>query len=123
MASFNSLQVDASPRPKLNGVSSAHRVIEIDPIVDPKWDKLTRTVDHGSLFSSVSWLRVLQKTYGFSLIATVAEDVAGHVVGGIAHVLVSDLRGERIISLPFSDFCDPLVAKPEVWSTLVDALS
>ena len=85
-------------------------VTEIDPIVDPRWTRLTEASQYGSLFHSTPWLEVIQKTYGFPLSATVVEHADGSLEGGLVHGLISDARGRRLTSLPFCDFCDPLVS-------------
>jgi CelD/BcsL family acetyltransferase involved in cellulose biosynthesis len=43
----------------------------------------------------------------------------GVVVAAIPFTHVRDVRGERVVSLPFSDYCDPLVEDGEVWKDLV----
>lgn len=50
----------------------------------------------------------------------VSEDPAGTPVGGFAWVTVSDIRGERISSLPFCDRADPLLSDASGWSGLAD---
>ena len=35
---------------------------------------------------------------------------------------IADIRGERIASLPFSDYCDPLVEQPGAWAELVQPI-
>ena len=122
MSSLGSLQVEPLGEPRPSGASATNRVFEIDPIVDPRWDQLARSSYCGSLFHSTPWLQVLRRTYGFPLRATVMEGADGYLKGGLVHGLISDVRGRRLISLPFSDFCDPLVADSRTWSVLVDAL-
>jgi hypothetical protein len=59
-------------------------------------------------------------TYGFTPQARIATDVTGFPTDGFAWVPISDIRGDRLVSLPFSDRAEPLVADPAVWSSLVD---
>jgi CelD/BcsL family acetyltransferase involved in cellulose biosynthesis len=70
-----------------------------------------------SLFSSPPWIEALACTYGFEIRAV--SDGAGAFLL-FAHV--HDLRGERILSLPFSDYCDPLVEDLATWEALVAPL-
>lgn len=104
-----------------NGGLSA-RVVEIDPLNDPRWSDLESRTPYGSIFTSAKWLRVLQRTYDFAIRGTAIEDASGRLTGALAHVSISDMRGKRLVSLPFSDYCDPLVADPSVWSQLASAL-
>jgi lipid II:glycine glycyltransferase (peptidoglycan interpeptide bridge formation enzyme) len=49
-------------------------------------------------------------------------DDRGEPCGGIPFYRISDLMGERIVALPFSDYCDPLVKDVETWRLLTDHL-
>jgi len=75
--------------------------------------------DHrlGSLFSSPPWIEALARTYGFTISASISPGRDGG--NGILFSRVSDLRGDRIVCLPFSDYCDPLVEDAETWNELV----
>jgi hypothetical protein len=77
--------------------------------------------DLGSLFSSPAWIAMLEATYGFELLASTLVD-GGHTLGAILYGLVDDIRGRRVISLPFSDYCDPLVADAATWERLAAPL-
>ncbi|KRE32489.1 hypothetical protein ASG82_23650 [Mycobacterium sp. Soil538] len=59
-------------------------------------------------------------TYGFTPEARIVTDFAGRPTDGFAWVPISDIRGDRLVSLPFSDRAEPLVANPAMWSSLVD---
>lgn len=75
----------------------------------------------GSLFSSPPWVEALARTYGF----TISASVAGRhnaVENAILFSHVSDLRGDRVVCLPFSDYCDPLVEGGEAWDELVEPI-
>lgn len=75
----------------------------------------------GSLFSSPPWIEALARTYGFDIKAS-ASGRNGGVDSAILFSRVSDLRGERIVCLPFSDYCDPLVEDDGAWSALVEPI-
>jgi len=67
-------------------------------------------------------MQVLAETYGLEARAYVALDAAEEPKAGIPFCRITDLMGERIVTLPFSDYCDPLVANSEQWSCLIDTL-
>jgi CelD/BcsL family acetyltransferase involved in cellulose biosynthesis len=46
----------------------------------------------------------------------------GAIEAAIPFSKVSDIRGDRIVCLPFSDYCDPLVPDSESWSQLIARL-
>jgi CelD/BcsL family acetyltransferase involved in cellulose biosynthesis len=98
------------------------RQIIIDPTTDPVWGQLTAG-SAGSLFTSALWLRALKNTYGFTFAATVLEDDAGTPVSGVAWVDVHDLRGRRVVALPFCDYADPVIGDPAHWAVLRSALT
>lgn len=93
-------------------------VVEIDPIADPRWRQLAEA---GDVFHSPAWLRVLQETYGFEFKARIVEEESGQVRAGLVYATIDDFLGTRIISLPFTDFCDPLVESSADWTRLIEA--
>ncbi|HZD11045.1 MAG TPA: GNAT family N-acetyltransferase [Candidatus Binatia bacterium] len=93
----------------------------IDPIADTRWDALVRSRP-SSVFHSPAWLRVLRDTYDFDLRALILSDKSGESTAGIAYCSIDDMMDPRIVSLPFSDFCDPLVGDRASWSLLVETL-
>jgi hypothetical protein len=73
-----------------------------------------------SLFSSPEWVEILSRTYGIEIQASLL-----HTRGGYAALLFShirDVRGDRIVSLPFCDYCDPLLDDPSLWTKVVEPL-
>jgi len=90
----------------------------IDPTTDPRWLTLL-TARGGCVFHSPPWLNSLVDTYGFRLYAHLVVDDAGHPVAGAPFCRVSDFVGERIASLPFSDYCNPLVRSAAEWEALL----
>jgi CelD/BcsL family acetyltransferase involved in cellulose biosynthesis len=96
-------------------------VADVDPLVDPRWSRLVYQYP-SSVFHSPAWLNVLARTYGFEVRALIVLDAAGEPTAGLPLCRVRDLRGERIVALPFSDYCDPLVGSREHWEMLADHL-
>jgi CelD/BcsL family acetyltransferase involved in cellulose biosynthesis len=74
-----------------------------------------------SLFVSQPWLEALAATYGFRIRAATLGTV-GAVSDAVLFCEVDDIRGRRIVSLPFSDYADPLVADAAAWRRLVDPI-
>lgn len=93
-------------------------------VIDARRDELWRSVAghrFGSLFSSPPWIEAIARAYGFMVSASV-QVRGGVVAAGIPFVHVRDIRGDRIVSLPFSDYCDPLVEDTDAWMDLVDPM-
>lgn len=96
-------------------------IITVDPRTDARWQALVHQYP-SSVFHSAEWMRVLTDTYGFDIQAHLVVDAEGAPQAGLPFCRISDLRGERIVSLPFCDYLDPLVENAEQWKLLLDPL-
>ena len=95
-------------------------VEEVSALGPSPWRELTERAG-GSLFHSEPWARVLADAYDFDVRATVVLD-DGVPVAGMPWCRIDDVRGARLVGLPFSDFCGPLLAAPDAWEPLAGAL-
>lgn len=82
----------------------------IDPLTDPRWVQLS-LAHRGGLFHSVPWMSAVTNAYGFRVQAVLALE-HGQPVAGLAFCHLDDCVGSRIVSLPFTDACDPLGSSP-----------
>lgn len=83
---------------------------EIDPLVDPRWDRFLARNPHASLFHSTPWLEALRRTYGYRPVAFTTSDPQAELRNALLFCRVESwLTGRRLVSLPFSDYCDLLV--------------
>ena len=80
----------------------------INPITYPGWDDLIISGPDYSFFHSSSWARVLSESYNYHpLYFTTLED--GRLLSLIPVMEIeSILTGRRGVSLPFSDYCEPI---------------
>ncbi|PKW16035.1 GNAT family N-acetyltransferase [Saccharopolyspora spinosa] len=101
--------------------STTPEIVTVDPRKDSRWAELAAG-PHGSVFTSQPWLEAVCQTYGFTPEARIAVDASGAVVGGFAWVRVRDVRGERLCSLPFSDWADPFAPNEAVWHQLTNGV-
>lgn len=97
------------------------RIEHIDPLSDDRWRALASR-QPSSVFNSPPWLRVLQETYDFRLRASIVVNDDDQLEAGIVYCQIEDMMDSRIISLPFSDFCDPLVCERDSWDLLIEDL-
>ncbi|WP_170981137.1 GNAT family N-acetyltransferase [Mycolicibacterium sp. CR10] len=98
-------------------------VVLADPRHDPRWRQLV-SGSSGSLFTSPPWISSICDTYGFTPQARIVVDTSGRPTDGFAWVPISDIRGDRLVSLPFSDRAEPVVSDATAWRSLVgDAMS
>lgn len=87
---------------------------QLDPIQDPRWAHLVQKHSKASVFHTVAWLRALRRTYGYEPVAFTTSPPTGELKNGIVFCRVhSWLTGRRLISLPFSDHCEPLCDSAE----------
>lgn len=112
-------RIQATPTAATDRRSS---VTVIEPTSDDRWAALV-TRRRSDVFHSPAWMRVLRQSYGFDVRAHVLLNADGVADAGYALVEVDDMVGRRSISLPFSDFCDPLVDELDQWVTLRGALA
>lgn len=81
----------------------------IDPTEYFNWDDLLLKSSGYSFFHSSSWAKVLKETYGFSSFYFSVID-GGKLLGLIPIMEVKNiLFGKKGVSLPFTDFCEPII--------------
>jgi lipid II:glycine glycyltransferase (peptidoglycan interpeptide bridge formation enzyme) len=77
----------------------------------------------GSVFHTPSWLRALQQTYGYEPFALTTSAPDQSLKNGLVFCQIkSFLTGSRIVSLPFSDHCQPLVDTGEDLQQMLETL-
>jgi CelD/BcsL family acetyltransferase involved in cellulose biosynthesis len=103
-------------------VQAPHRntVVSADPCTDDRWRALVEGPE-GSLFTSPPWLRSVARTYGLHpSCRMLVRD--GDAYAGFAYTRVDDLRGRRVVGLPFSDWSDPIGCGRDTWRVLGDGV-
>lgn len=84
-------------------------VYEIDPIADPRWAQLVASHPRASLFHDPRWLLALRTAYGYRPLAITTSRPGMPLSNGIVFCDIhSWISGRRLVSLPFSDHCEPL---------------
>lgn len=102
-------------------------VYSLDPLRDPRWPEFVGLHPRASVFHTAGWLRALERTYRFSPIAFTTSRPTGELRDALVFADVrSWLTGRRLVSLPFSDHCEPLLdgpdgQSPEVFRALCSA--
>jgi len=96
---------------------------EINPLLDPRWPEYLARNPQSSAFHSPAWLSALQRTYGYEpVVYTAAPPGTALQNGWVFCRIYSWLTGRRLVSLPFSDHCDPLVLDWADLNCLADAV-
>jgi hypothetical protein len=90
------------------------RFYQVDPTKDARWAELVGRHPKASVFHSVGWLKALRRTYEYEPVAFTASSPTGDLKNGLVFCHVNSwLTGHRLVSLPFSDHCEPLFDLPE----------
>jgi hypothetical protein len=75
------------------------------------------------VFHTTEWLDALRRTYGYEPIAITTCAPGAHLENALVFCQIESwFTGKRLVSLPFSDHCDPLVDDAERLTTLMSAL-
>lgn len=83
---------------------------QIQPLEDSRWDALLERHPRASVFHTRAWLQALRRTYGYEPIAYTISPPGGELQNGIVFCRVTSwVTGRRLVSLPFSDHCEPLL--------------
>jgi CelD/BcsL family acetyltransferase involved in cellulose biosynthesis len=100
--------------------SSPHVVSAIDPLQDSRWSTLIANHPRASVFHTPGWLEALRRTYDFRPQAYTTSPPMGVLTDAFLFVPIrSWLTGRRIVSLPFSDHCAPLMSSPEAQTSIL----
>ena len=85
-------------------------VYSFDPLQDSRWTELVGRHPTASIFHTSAWLDALWRTYRFTPIAFTTSRPTEPLSNALVFSTVrSRLTGSRLVSLPFSDHCEPLV--------------
>ena len=90
------------------------RIYQIDPMEDIRWRRLLEWHPEASVFHTVGWLQALRATYGYEPVVFTTSPPTGELKNGIVFCRINSwLTGRRLVSLPFSDHCEPLCDSTE----------
>ena len=82
----------------------------IDPLRDARWPAFIESSRHSSIFHTRGWLEALDRTYGYHPVAFTTSAPDRPLEDAVVFCRVASwITGRRLVSLPFSDHCDPLV--------------
>jgi Acetyltransferase (GNAT) domain len=99
-------------------------VYQIDPLSDPRWDAFLARHPHSCVFHTSGWLETLRRTYGYEPFALTTSPPRSELSNGLVFCRVKTfLSGERIVSLPFADHCDPLFERVDDLYSMLEWLS
>lgn len=98
-------------------------VYEIDPVRDSRWADFLQRHSRASVFHTAAWLTALERTYGYTGVGFTTSPPSAELKNAWLCCKVNSwLTGHRIVSLPFSDHCEPLVNDPSEFEELFDVV-
>jgi CelD/BcsL family acetyltransferase involved in cellulose biosynthesis len=103
-----------------NAQSTVHT---IRPLNHDGWDEFVRSCQLSSIFHTRGWLEALCRTYQYEPVAFTTSTAESAIRNAVLFCFISSrLTGKRLVSLPFSDHCDPLVTDTTEVQTLLATL-
>lgn len=95
----------------------------INPIAHPGWDTLIGAMPEHSFFLTSNWARVLNESYSYRpLYFTRSEGPKPAKLSVVIPVMEVDsfFTGKRGVSIPFSDYCEPIAPDDGGFSSMFD---
>jgi len=94
-------------------------VYEIDPTTDQRWEDFLQRHPQASIFHTRGWLEALRNTYDYTPVAFTTSAPERPLTNGIPFCKIAGFFDKRrLVSLPFSDHCQPLVQTSEQFKCL-----
>ncbi len=95
----------------------------VDPLTYPNWNDYLLAAAPASIFHTTNWLRVLQESYGYRPYYFACFHAKQLTVLLPFMEVHSWLTGIRGVSLPFADYCEPIIAVETVPAELLAYVS
>lgn len=96
---------------------------ECRPCTNPTWTQFIANHPDAAPFHHLAWVQLLSDCYGYRAFALALSGDAGQIIAGLPAVEVRGLGGKtRWVSLPFTDYCPPLVENSAALTALTDVL-
>jgi CelD/BcsL family acetyltransferase involved in cellulose biosynthesis len=106
----NTTAISDSPLSVHDSKGASIEIHDVSPLADPRWAQMLNSHSNASIFHSAGWLRALQTTYGYEPLAYTSAPPGTPLSNAVVFCRVNSwLTGQRLVSLPFSDHCEPLV--------------
>ena len=81
----------------------------IDPLSDPRWTPFVQRHPQACAFHTQGWIRALASTYNYKAFAVTSSPPGTELSDAIPVCRVESwATGRRLVSLPFTDHCEPL---------------
>jgi GNAT acetyltransferase-like protein len=96
---------------------------EVDPLRDQRWMSVVHRHPKATIFHTRPWLEALRRSYQYEPVVFTDAAPGEPLVNGVLFCRVKSwITGRRLVSLPFSDHCEPLIESPLVLSAIMESL-
>jgi len=96
---------------------------EIDPLRDQRWMALVQRHPKATVFHTAQWLEALRRSYKYEPVVFTHAAPGESLVSGVLFCRIKSwITGCRLVSLPFSDHCEPLMESPSSLSAIMESL-
>jgi len=96
---------------------------EIDPLEDQRWTVLVQQHPKATIFHTRPWLEALRRSYQYEPVVFTHAAPGEPLVNGLLCCRVKSwITGRRLVSLPFSDHCEPLMESTSSLSAMMESL-
>jgi hypothetical protein len=95
----------------------------IDPIAHPGWDTLIGSMPEHSFFHSSNWAAVLKESYSYRPLYFTRSEGAKQAKPSVVIPVMevdSSLTGKRGVSIPFTDYCEPIASDEGGFASMFD---
>lgn len=90
---------------------------------DNKWMEFIEARPQANIFHHPAWMQLMHECYGYFPSILVVMDTNGNIRAGLPFMKVNSfLTGNRWVSLPFSDYCNPLYQDESAYKELTRQL-
>jgi Acetyltransferase (GNAT) domain len=101
---------------------SSLRMIEIDPLTDPRWEALMKDSPTSVIYQHPAWLRVLEEAYGYKPLHLACEDGSGQLQGILPLFSRWGVRTGHLSTSVFdSPIAGPLASNEQASTLLIQA--
>ncbi len=90
----------------------------INPLEHPDWNNAIFSYPGASFFHTYAWAKVLQMSYHYKPLYLTMEGNGNMAILPVMEVN-SSLTGKRGVSLPFTDYCEPIVYDDEQFEKIL----
>lgn len=110
-------------------MGSAGLVVMAEPSIvqmlpsDPRWMAFLESRPDAEIFHHPAWSQLMAECYGYRPFVVGLPDPKGDLAAGVPLMEVnSPITGKRWVSLPFSDFCQPLYTDESALRELTEGI-